>query len=354
LLFVLKVQTDYYTDHSKVFFSFRKQLKNYILLCDLMHSLHYVFLFIAVVNICGAAPLYNPLILFRTFGDLNGYKRRMISTYLSELGVDRFAVLYDKSVPDAHVDHRGLRTGGTRHHVERSLKWLKSVRHAQSGRRLGVFEYTVDELRQEFPRLNEIAAPYDNHLNRFFHTASTALLKRRNYNSSNKAGGEQALQFTHVWLVEDDARFSGNSATFFFGAAMSQLVADEVDLDDPQAVGIGCTPAKQRDARFQHVNRLSIHVPIVCKRMEHVRRLSTRFIDVLHDAVVAGQHGRSEVFEPTVCANTPWCVAASFNAATWVGTSRYNMRITPAKWRQIMSTQPNRWHHAIKWTKWNG
>jgi hypothetical protein len=281
----------------------------------------------------------NAVLVYRTYGVLSPFKRYMILRYVAELGnrMD-LIIMYDTT---------SLLTASARltADIRESMQWLSTLA-SDCGGAVRLFKFNEADVYAEYAPLNRIKPSLELNgdvVNRVVHTPSAVLLKRRVIDSLGRGVDSQGAKVTHMWMVEDDVRFSGDSKTFFFDPSVARLEVDLLDIESEH-----CMPTGSGEGIYRHVNLFSWQPDQYCKTMEHVRRYSMRLLDAMHDAMHLGLWARSEAFDPTVCNALDWCTRDQLHRGRWRGKLTWNEHVTLEQWRDV---PPNRWHHPIKWMR---
>lgn len=162
------------------------------------------------------------------------------------------------------------------------------------------------------------------------------------------AHGAGTDAYDECWVMEDDVGWAGQDIATELFARYCAVEADLITAD-----------ADHFDDRWwwhsTHSAAYQRRVPREARRVsrEHVQRLSARLLDRLHDFAVAGCTAWSETMTVSVCHAEPDLKLALFEASVLGNPFRYDGRMTPQRWDDIMQGRSKRFrgklYHALKW-----
>lgn len=144
------------------------------------------------------------------------------------------------------------------------------------------------------------------------------------------------LTYEYYWVLEDDARLTGDDYPAFFAkydTVEADLVAGQFD-----------------SLRGNQFFDWPVPLELLSKAREHVQRYSRHLLDELHVLHKLGVAAHGEFFAATVCSTDPACEIHWMEPDGVIG-SRYNWssQVTPFDWRRLEKEEPGRWFHALKW-----
>ena len=157
---------------------------------------------------------------------------------------------------------------------------------------------------------------------------------------ARRAGHHPLLSAAHVWVIEDDARYSGDVAEFF--------AKYQGKGEDLVSAYIG-----PPEASWPSTAEESWDVPRddVVAKVEHVERFSRKLLDEMLDLAELSVVGMGELFASTVCAHLKWCTIADLVESSDVGGKfDWNTTVSSEEWRAIMASTATqgKWWHALK------
>jgi len=198
----------------------------------------------------------------------------------------------------------------------------------------------VRSLRRAMPGTPDVrdcfSLPHQKSLAWGFHTEAILLWWEH---VSSSVRGRPA----HVWVLEDDAGYSGDLSEFVqtYAQETADLVVHGIQLVEEDWVW--------RDTASPHFLQLvPFHRRFRCA--EHVQRLSALLLDALQRYCDKGISGWSEMSIPSLCSNCGLEMRAlkpEHIGALYV----FHGKVPALSWERICTERAtrNRWWHALKW-----
>lgn len=156
---------------------------------------------------------------------------------------------------------------------------------------------------------------------------------------------------TYIWVVEDDAWFSGKLSDFFnatsFGSAFLQ--SEGLDLISSDLHGLSSREDICPLISDDFYGRYQVGRNGCVKHSEQIVRLSKRLLVEIEEALLDDAVAYGEVLAPTICHSSSWCSSGDLRGTSFIATDRCHDR-DAIKWG--LESYDEGQHPGFSWRCW--